>query len=105
MRMMRSPLTSASWTGMGRRLLAGDAPEYGADGHAEAGKIALAQNVAGHDFPGCKHVLRQRTAFHPNIRALVHLDAEVGERDARPQRIAVIRRRIDRPGPVRLLRR
>src|SRR3989304_10352404 len=105
MPMMRSPSTAGSWTSMGCCLLAGDAPEYRADGHAEAGKIALAQNVAGHDFPCCENIPCRRAALHQDIRALVHLDAQIGERDTRAQRIAVIRRRVYRPGPVGLLRR
>ena len=35
-------------------------------------------------------------------RRLVDLHAQIGERDARPQRIAVERRRVERQGPVRL---
>src|SRR2546428_4005963 len=75
-------------------LLAGDAPEGRADGHADSGDVALAQHVAGHDLACGEDVLRGPTVVQNHLRALVDRDAEVGERDARPQRIGEVRRRV-----------
>ena len=38
------------------RLGPGDATENGPDGHADPGKIALSENIAGHDLAGGKEI-------------------------------------------------
>src|SRR3546814_5468933 len=77
---------SSSVRSMARGLLSGDAAEHAADGHADAGQIALAQHVAGHDLAGSEHVGRGAAVCHQHPGMLVHLDAEVGEGDAGLQR-------------------
>src|SRR5581483_3545798 len=81
--------------------LAGDAAEHGADGHADAGKIALAEHVAGHDLAGREHVAGALAVLHQHARLFIHARAEIGEGDAGTQRIAVIRRRIELARPMR----
>src|SRR3546814_12502933 len=49
---------SSSVRSMARGLLSGDAAEHAAYGHADAGEIALAEHVAGHDLAGREHVCR-----------------------------------------------
>src|SRR5882757_7255069 len=33
-----------------------DPPEHATDGHADAGRVALAEHVAGHDLAGGEHI-------------------------------------------------
>src|SRR6478735_216504 len=40
-----------------RRAAAGDAPERGADRHADAGRVALAEDVSGHHLAGREEVV------------------------------------------------
>src|SRR5512144_2996019 len=85
--------------GLGR-LLARNHPERGADRHADARGVSLAEYVSGH------HLTRRveigtGTAAEIHRCALVDLEPEVRERDAGPQRIAGERWRIDRSRPVR----
>ena len=84
---------------------AGDPAEHRADRHADAGDVALAKNVARHDFAGGEHIGRRLSVVHDHARALVDFQPEVGEGDARPQRIAPERRRVERLRPVGLVRR
>src|SRR3569832_2338498 len=83
------------------RSLPREAAEHGADGHADAGEITLAQYVAGHAAAGGKHVARRLPAFEHDARLLVHLDAEIGEGDAGPQRFGVVWWFVDALRPVR----
>src|SRR5258706_882376 len=104
---MRSPSATSS-TGivlgvdMARCLLSGDASESGADRHADTGEIALAEDVAGHDFAGGENVVRRLVVVHDDLGALVDSDAEVGEGNARPQRIGEKRWRVEGSRPVGL---
>src|SRR5207244_8668934 len=83
-------------------LLSGNPSENRTDGHSEPGEITLAQNIAGHDFTGSENVaVRSKTL---NFGSLVHLHAEIRERNSRAQRIAVKRRLVDSLGPMRLRR-
>ena len=66
-------------------LRAGDAPEGGADAHADPGGVALAQHVARHHLAGDEQV-RARHAAEAHRRGLVDLQAQVGERHPGPQR-------------------
>ena len=61
--------------------------EDAADGHADAGGIALAEHVAGHDLAGGEHVGRGLAVLHQHAGLLVHAGAEIGEGDAGPHRI------------------
>src|SRR6476469_810231 len=94
----------ASRDGMAGGLLSGDAPVRGADGHADAREIPLAEDVAGHDLARGEYVARGPAGGHQHARAIVDRHAEVGEGDARPQRITVEGRRVDGARPVRLRR-
>ena len=83
------------------RLLARDHPERGADRHADAGGVSLAEHVAGHHLARGEEI-GAGAAAEMHRGALVDLEAEVRERDARPQRVAGEGRRVDRSRPVRL---
>ena len=95
----------ASSSAAAAALRAGDAAERGADAHADAGRVALAEHVAGHHFAGHEQVGAGRAAEVHRRASRRPSRPEVGEGDARPQRVAVERRRVDRPRPVRLGRR
>src|SRR5215218_900221 len=86
---------------MSRRLPTCDTPEDTADRHADTGRVALADHVAGHDLSRREHVLGGGAVLHDHARLPVHAGAKIGEGDAGANRIAVERRRIDAPGPVR----
>src|SRR6266567_2282815 len=86
-------------------LLAGDSTEGRPDRHADAGDVALAEYVAGHDLARGKDVVRRPAVVEDHLRALVYRDAEVRECDAGPQWIRKERWRIKRPRPMRLGRR
>src|SRR3569832_1961686 len=60
---------------------AGDAAEGRADAHADAGRIALAEHVAGHHLAGRKQILA-RHIVEAGCRGVVGLQAEIGEGDA-----------------------
>jgi hypothetical protein len=53
------------------------------------GDVALAEDVARHDLARGEDVVRGLAVGHQHARALVHCDAEVGERDAGPKRPGV----------------
>src|SRR6266481_1841313 len=91
-----------SVTRMNGGLPARDPAEYGSDGHAEAGQVALAEDVAGHDLAGRPQVLDRAAVLHQHAGALVDADAQVGERDAGAQRVPEKGRGVDGAGPVRL---
>jgi hypothetical protein len=84
-----------------RRVGAGDPSEGRADRHADAGGVALAQHVAGHHFAGHEQVVAWNVA-EAHGRRVVGAQSEIGEGDARLERVAIERRRVDRPCPVRL---
>src|SRR5713226_9297703 len=88
-----------------RRFPSGDPSEHAADGHAHSGRVAFAQHIAGHDLAGGEHVGRRLAVLHQHARLLVHAGAEIGEGDAGPHRVGIIRRRLDLPRPMRLRRR
>ena len=44
---------------------------HGADGHADAGDVAFAKNIAGHDFAGRVQVRRRRAVAHDDLGVLV----------------------------------
>src|SRR5258707_9087044 len=67
--------------GLGSR----DPSERRADRHADAGGITLAQYVAGHHF-ACHVEIGARLAAEMHGRVLVHLQPEIGERDAGSKR-------------------
>src|SRR5580700_5223052 len=87
---------------MARGLLARDMPERRADRHANAGDVALAQHVAGHDFAGGKDVCRRMVVAQDYLSAFVHGHAKISKRDAGTQWIGKKRRRIDGARPMRL---
>ena len=86
---------TASVSCTARGLLAGDAAEHRADGHAEAGEVAFAEDIAGHDLSGREQVAGGLAVVHQHLRLVVHADAEIGEGDAGAQRVAVERRLVD----------
>src|SRR5665213_3713364 len=86
-------------------LLSGDAAEHRADGHAKSGEIAASENVAGHDLAAGEQVGGGPAVLHQHPRLLVHLQAEIGKRNAGTQRVAVEWRLVDRTRPVRFRRR
>src|ERR1700730_11339868 len=99
---------SASWSRSSRgtrSLLPGDATEHRADGQAESGEIATAQNIAGHDFTGREHVGGGTVVLENDVRLLVDRDAAIGEGHPGFQWIAVERRRRDGDRPVTFGRR
>src|SRR5574338_322891 len=73
---------SAALAGMGPDVGAGlpprDAAEHGADRHAEAGQVALAENVLGHDLARGPEIRRRAAVLHEHARALVDAHPEVG---------------------------
>src|SRR5215216_6175809 len=88
-----------------RRFPSRHPAEHAADGHADAGRIALAEHVAGHDLAGGEHIGGGLAVLHHHPRLPVHAGAEIGKGDAGPHRIGEIRRRLDPARPVRLWRR
>src|SRR5947209_7044214 len=93
MTIRRSPSAIRSAADGTSSLLSGNPSENRTDGHSEPGEITLAQNIAGHDFTGSENVaVRSKTL---NFGSLVHLHAEIRERNSRAQRIAVKRRLVD----------
>src|SRR6185312_9366383 len=93
--MSRRALASASVSCMSCRLLSRDAAEHRADRHAESRKIAAAQDVACHDLARGEQVGGGLAVLHDHLRLVVHPDAQIGEGDAGPQRVAIERWRID----------
>ena len=100
MTIRRSPSAMRLLSGCTGGLPSGDAPEYRADGHAEPGQVALADNVAGHDLAGRENVGARAKPLH--FRSFIHFHAEIRKRDSRPQRIAVEWRQVDGLRPVGL---
>src|SRR5208283_884408 len=89
---------------MTRGLPARNVPERGADCHADAGDVSVAQYVAGHDFAGGKDVGRRPVVAQDNLRTFVDGHTQIGKRDAGAQRVSEKRWRIDGPRPMRLRR-
>src|SRR5437867_9807213 len=81
------------------RLMPGDASEDAADGHAETCEVALAKNVPGHQLSRREDVVAEALS-ELNLCPLIYFHPEIRERDARAQRIAVVRRRVERKRPV-----
>ena len=77
----------------------GDAAEGCPDGHAHSGGIALAQHIASHHLAGNEQVVAGAPA-KAHGGGLVNLQAQVGEGDAGPQRIAEEGRGIDGSRPM-----
>src|SRR5438105_11221706 len=96
----RSPSAIRSVTCGTRSLPSGDTSEDRTDRHPEPGQVALAENVAGHDFAGRENVGVRSQALH--LSSLVHFHSEIREGDSRPQWIAKERRPVNGLRPVRL---
>src|SRR5215470_13107182 len=104
--MVRMRLPSAKGSACGTRSLpACDAAEYGSDGHTKSREVPLPQNVSGHDFTRGEHIARMASRFEGDRGVFIHLYAQVGECNSRPQRIAEKGGRIDGERPVRFGRR
>src|SRR5690606_14682406 len=73
--------------------VARNAAKHGPDRHAHTGGVALAQNVAGHHFAGHEQVVAGHAA-KMNDRMFIHLETQIGEGDAGPQRVGEEGRRI-----------
>src|SRR6266702_6215408 len=71
-----------------RGLSSCDPSERRADRHADAGRITLAQHIAGHHLARDIEI-RARLAAEVHGRLLVHLQPEVSERDARAKRVRI----------------
>src|SRR5713226_6780169 len=50
------------------RFPSGDPSEHAADGHADAGGVAFAQHIAGHDLTGGEHVGCGLAVLHQHAR-------------------------------------
>src|SRR3954463_4497116 len=72
--------------GAGGGIGAGGAAEHGADDHADAGGVALAEQNAGHQLPGGKQVGARPPVEAAGCRG-IGLHAEIGEGDAGLERI------------------
>src|SRR3974390_3490330 len=83
-----------------RRFPAGDAAEDRPDGHAETREVPLAEDVAGHDLAAGEQIAARPPVLHQDARLAVHLDAEIGEGNAGPQRPSAIRRLVEALRPV-----
>ena len=81
------------------RFTSGDASEDAADGHAETCEIALAKDIPGHQLSRGEYVVAEPLG-ELNLRPLIYFHAKIRERDARTQRVAVVRRRIEGQRPV-----
>src|ERR1700676_3416273 len=68
------------------RLSSGDPAENGADGHAYAGDIAFAEDVACHNFARGKQIGRRTLVLHHDPRILIHFQAQIREGAAGPPR-------------------
>src|SRR5215471_16647743 len=75
--------------GDGGRQAAGDAAERGADAHADAGGVAPAEHVAGHHLAGDEQVLAD-LATEAHGSGVIGLQAQIGEGDARLERVAEV---------------
>src|SRR6187402_1253543 len=100
----RSASVINSMAGTGGGLLPSNPPEDGPNRQPEPGQIPFAEDVAGHQLTGGGHVGGWPAVVHDDAGAVVHGDAHVGEGDARPQRVSVERRLLDRDRPVALWR-
>src|SRR6266850_3005353 len=100
MTIKRSPSAMRLLSGCTRSLPSGDAAEYRADGHTEPRQVALAQNVARHDFTCRENVGAGAEPLH--LGSFIHFHAEICERDPRPQRIATEGCPVDGLRPVGL---
>src|SRR3989338_9076674 len=89
---------------MARRLPPGDPAEDKADRQSESRQIASPEDVSGHDLSRGEDVFRRAVVLHHDLPPFVHRHSQISEGDARPQRVAVERRRIDRQRPVALRR-
>src|SRR5262245_64471627 len=98
---MCSPLCSNS-VRMPGCLHAGEPANDRADRHAHTRDISLAQDVARHDFTGGVDVAARLTTRHDDARAIVYLQPQIREGDARPEWIAPERWSVDPLCPVRL---
>ncbi len=87
-----------------RRSSTGDASEHCADSHSDSCQVSLAQDISRHDFSGGEHIGRGLSVFKDYLAAAIHLEAEISEGNARPQRVAEERRRIQLQRPVRFIR-
>src|SRR5665213_1080462 len=71
-----------------------------ADGQAKARQVALGQNIAGHDLSRGINVGKGTAACFDHARGVIDLDAHVGKRNSRTQWKSIIRRSIERQGPI-----
>src|SRR5262245_5507911 len=85
-------------------LLPRDAAEHSADRHAEAGEIAVRENVARHHLARRVNILRRMPVRHQDASRFIDLEAQVRERDARTERICPVRWGVESLCPVRLVR-
>src|SRR5690606_5831323 len=92
---------AAELAGGGSGARAGDAPEGRADGHAHAGGIALAEEVARRHLASDEEI-GAGLAGEAHGSRLVGAQPEVGEGDPRAQRVAEVGRPVEGSGPVRL---
>src|SRR2546427_10050729 len=83
----RSPSAIRLSSGGTGRLPSRDLSEHRSDRHAKPGEIALADNVARHDFSGREDIRGRTESLH--LGAFVHPHAEIRERYPRPERISI----------------
>src|SRR5437667_6766157 len=98
----RLPSAIVSATCGTRSLPSRDSSEHRSDGHPESRQMAFAKNVTCHDLSGREDIcVRAQTL---DFRSLIHLYAQIGESDSRPQRKTVEGRLVDGLCPVRFRR-
>src|SRR3984893_18307759 len=76
--------------------------EDGPDGHSKARQCSLAQDIAGHHFTRCEHIIRGLPGCHDDTSIVIHLNAKVSERNPRAERIGVKGRGVNPPCPMGL---
>src|SRR5207244_8176838 len=85
-----------------RSLPSRDSSEHRSDGHPEPRQIASAKNITCHDLSGREDICVPAQTL--DFRSLIHLYAQIGESDSRPQRKTVEGTPVDGLCPVRFRR-
>src|SRR3989442_6062261 len=85
-----------------RSLPSRDSSEHRSDGHPEPRQIASAKNITCHDLSGREDICVPAQTL--DFRSLIHLYAQIGASDSRPQRKTVAGTPVDGLCPVRFRR-
>src|SRR5437762_855912 len=95
----RSPSAIRLSSGGTGRLLSCDAAEDRSYRHAKSGEIALADDIARHDFSRREDIRRRPEPLH--LSPLIDAHTEIGECDPGSQWISIEWRFVDRLRPMR----